>query len=304
MAEESLSIIGHGRAGSGKTTLGLTGPTPTLFLDVETASRFIPKRDKIEWDPMKDAPPVYDGTWKFCVVKVTNWSIATKVMEYLRSDKHVFKTVVIDSISEILVKAKENIRPSAGFRIQDWGTLSQNLGGMLRELRDITARSSSSIEVLYLISTSKDTQINVGTKDKEDFITYYRPHLEGSIQSQAPYLFDMVVFIDLASSQDPANPFNTIKEQTIYTETTPFFLAKSRPPGVPAALKNFTLERLLSAVYSDIDRVEEEYIDQVTEIQDPVQGVDKPEVLPDNSVEEKKTSSSKTKVSALPDLPK
>ena len=35
MAEESLGLLIYGPAGSGKTSLGLTGPTPTLVLDAE-----------------------------------------------------------------------------------------------------------------------------------------------------------------------------------------------------------------------------------------------------------------------------
>ena len=247
MAEESLSILVHGPAGSGKTTLGLTGPGPTLFLDVETASRFIPKKDKVSWDPMKDSPPVYDGSWKYCVVKVKTWDIANKTLEYLRSNKHPFKTVVLDSVSEILIKAKEKINGQNQFQIQHWGRLGQNMGQFLRSLRDITADDDSPIQIMYIISASKEFIVGEG----DDLSHEWRPLLEGATKDTIGFLYDMVAFITLDTvPNDPDNPARgTRRSQTFYTGADPTITSKCRPPGVPDALQDLTLEQILYGVF-------------------------------------------------------
>lgn len=247
MAEESLSILAYGPAGGGKTTLGLTGPKPLLLLDAETASRFIPKSRKVTWDPMKDKPPVYDGTWEICVVKIKGWNVAQKTLEYIRSDNHPFRTVMIDSISEIQIKAKEQIKGNKAFQLQDWGVLSQNMGAFLRELRDISASDTSKIQMTYLISTAKDYV------QGENQPRVWKPFLEGATAQIVPYLFDMTAYIYLDEVLvNPQNPGQGSKiQQVFFTGTHPTIEAKSRPPGVPAQLMDVTLEGLLRGIFPD-----------------------------------------------------
>src|SRR5439155_27339674 len=106
-SERAISMLIHGPAGGGKTHLGLSGPVPRLMMDVENASRFVRQR-KVFWKPMSEPPPVYDGTWETCVVKVKDWPIAKKTYEVLASNQHPFRSVSVDSISETQVKSMED----------------------------------------------------------------------------------------------------------------------------------------------------------------------------------------------------
>lgn len=246
MADESLSILGYGPAGSGKTTLSYTGPKPQLIMDSETASRFIPRNKKVIWDPMKDAPPTYDGSWDYCVVKLKDWATAKKTLEYLRTNRHPFKTVTLDSVSEVLVKAKEAITKDK-FRIQHWGELGQNMGQFLRQLRDVTADADSPIQILYLIAAAKEYV--EGTEDNPHHV--WRPLLEGSTKDVITYLYDMVAFVTLedvpVDSSNPGKGYR--KSQKFFTGSDPNISAKSRPPGVPPLLEDITLEGLLYGVF-------------------------------------------------------
>lgn len=247
MAEDSLSILAYGPSGSGKTTLSYTAPKPALLIDAETASRFIPKSKKVTWNPLKDSqPPAYDGTWEFCVVKMTDWKTMQKVQEVLRSNKHQFRSVLVDSVSEVLVKAKEAITKDK-FKIQHWGELGQNMGKMLRELRDVTADEDSPIEILYIIAAAKEYV--EGTEDDPQHV--WRPLLEGSTKDTITYLYDMVAFITLEDVQvDPSNPGKgKRKAQRFFTGSDPKISAKSRPPGVPPLLEDISLEGLLYGVF-------------------------------------------------------
>lgn len=254
MADESLSILAYGPSGSGKTTLSYTGPKPQLIIDAETASRFIPKHKKVIWDPMKDAPPAHDGSWEYCVVKMRDWKTAKKTLEYLRSNRHPFRTVVVDSVSEVLVKAKEAITRDK-FRIQHWGELGQNMGQFLRDLRDVTADEASPIQILYIIAAAKE--FVEGTEENPEHV--WRPLLEGSTKDVITYLYDMVAYVTLQDVPvDSSNPAKGMrKTQTFFTGSDPKISAKSRPPGVPSLLSDITLEGLLYGVFPpDVDPVE------------------------------------------------
>lgn len=276
MADESLSILAYGPSGSGKTTLSYTGPKPELVIDAETASRFIPKSKKIIWDPMKDAPPRYDGTWEFCVVKMKDWKTAQKTLEYLRSNNHDFKTVSVDSVSEVLVKAKESITKDK-FKIQHWGELGQNMGQFLRQLRDVTADEKSPIQILYIIAAAKEYV--EGTEDNPEHV--WRPLLEGSTKDVITYLYDMVAFITLQDVPvDPSNPGKgKRKSQTFFTGSDPKISAKSRPPNVPPLLQDITLEGLLYGVFPP-DVVEGEAPAPIPEVDSP-EPENKPTGLPE-----------------------
>lgn len=272
MAEDSLSVLMHGPAGAGKTTLALTSPKPILFLDAETASRFIPRTyRKIKWDPTKDSQaPTHDGSWDICVVRIKNWETADKVVKILGTHRHQFKSVVVDSVSEILIKAKEAIS-NTQFKIQDWGKLGQNMGKFLRSLRDITADEDSPIEMLAMISATKE--YNIGTDDKP--LMQYRPLLEGSVKDTIQYLYDILGYVELEDVPvNPSNPGKGMKkQQSFFTGSDPHISSKSRPPGVPPLLHDITLESLLTNIFGT-----------------PPQGAPEPVVDKDGVIEDNSTS--------------
>ena len=234
MAEEALGILVHGPAGAGKTTLGMTGLPPILLMDAERAARFIQLR-KIKWDPLTQAPPVWDGTWDVAVVKTRDWPTAQKTLEWLRSGQHPFRTVVVDSISEIQIKAQEAINGRGEMKTQHWGKLLQNMGSFLRDLRDITDEEDNSLQILCLISTSKDYD---GT---------FKPYLQGSIASQVPYLFDMTGYLYV--SQTPDEQGVVTDHRFLFTGNHPQYEAKSRVPGVPATIQDPNLTQMMYAIF-------------------------------------------------------
>lgn len=234
MAEEALGILVHGPAGAGKTTLAMTGLRPILLMDAERASRFIQLR-KIKWDPLTQAPPVYDGSWDVAVVKTRDWPTAQKTLEWLRSGQHPFRTVAVDSISEIQIKAQEAINGRGEMKTQHWGKLLQNMGSFLRDLRDITDEEDNSLQILCLISTSKDYD---GT---------FKPYLQGSIASQVPYLFDMTAYLYVNQAADDQGVVGD--HRFLFTGNHPQYEAKSRVPGVPPTIQDPNLSNLMYSIF-------------------------------------------------------
>lgn len=260
--DQALYILVHGPAGAGKTTFVSTAPKPILLMDAERAARFIDLR-RVYWDPMRDAPPVYDGTWDMCVVKTNRWEKAEKALEYLRSGHHPFKTVMIDSLSEIQIKAQEAINGRNQMQTHHWGKLLQNMGGFIRDLRDLLEEDDGSpLQIVAAISTSKDYD---GT---------FKPYLQGSIASQVPYIFDIVAYLYV--NQATNNLGEVSEHRYLFTGNHPTYEAKSRVKGLPPTIEDPNLEAIFNGIFNIVPQAQ---------VQQPVQNLDLQNTTPINGVE-------------------
>ena len=191
MSDRALTVLVHGSSGSGKSTLAATAPGPRLFLDVEKKSRFL-RNKKVKWDPRKgEAPPVDDGTWDMCVVIVNDFEDVTKAHDWLKSGKHPFRSVILDSISELQIQCMDGITGRKLAKTQDWGTLLQRMGGFARDLRDLTANPVNPLEAVVITSMSMD--------DGE----MLRPYLQGQLKHQISYIYDITGYLYVEDVVDP-----------------------------------------------------------------------------------------------------
>lgn len=238
MTERAVSCLIHGPAGGGKTTVGVSGPIPRLMMDVENASRFVNQR-KVFWKPMEGPPPVWDGSWDLCVVKVKDWPIAKKTYEYLKSGQHPFRSLSIDSITEAQVKGMEDINGREQFQTHHWGKLLQNLGGLLRDLRDLCGDDDSTIESMVLICTSIEKNGR------------WKPYLQGSISALVPYVFDITGYQYVDQEIDPVTN-QPIEVRKMFVGSHPLYEAKNRVPGLPNTLVEVNMTQLLDQIFGPL----------------------------------------------------
>lgn len=180
-----LSMLVHAPSKTGKSTLSWTVPQPALILDAEGGTKFLRGR-KIYWNPLVEGPPTADGSWDICIVKVQLWQTLELANAYLKQHTHGFKSVVLDSITELQRVCKTNLRGTEQMRIQDWGALLTQMDMKIRGIRDLTLLDDSPVICVVFIAESKKTDGK------------WRPSMQGQISSALPYLVDICgyLFID------------------------------------------------------------------------------------------------------------
>lgn len=190
-SHRSLSILVHADTKVGKSTFANTAPAPRLLLDAEAAARFLSGR-KILWDPMTEEPPKADGSWDTCVVNVRDYSVMLKAYEWLNSGQHPFRSVIIDSISEVQTKVKEQLEGEGRMTQQLWGDLLNSMERLIRGFRDLTEHPIKPLEAVVLTAM---TQLRDGK---------YRPYVQGQLQVKMPYFLDVIGYLYI--DEVPVNP--------------------------------------------------------------------------------------------------
>ena len=238
--QRSLTIMVHGESKVGKSTFAVTAPYPRLMLDVEGGHRFLPINVKY-WDPIREEPPVADGTWDTVVVQVRDYDVVMKAFQWLQSGKHQFKSLIIDSISELQVKCMDNIAGTEQMKMQQWGELLRHMGALLRDLRDLTMHPTQPLEAIVLTAMSRKGQDGV-----------YRPYLQGQLAVQAPYFYDILGAITVETVPNPDPMQLPYKVRRMYVERTPDYEAGERVQGRLGKIveqQDLGIERMLDMVF-------------------------------------------------------
>jgi hypothetical protein len=228
----------HADSKVGKTTLGSTCPKPLLILDAEGGSKFLPLR-KIDWDGHA-APPVYDGTWDACVVIIRDFETLTRVKQWMDFGQHHFKSILVDSISEIQRRCKAAIQAPTEMQTQQfWGQLLVRMDEIIRGIRDLTLHPTNPLTVAMFIA---ETRINQQGK--------WTPYMQGQIAVALPYWMDIVGYLYV---QQMVNADGTPSDQYVrqlLVTPHPQYEAGERVQGrVGPVITNPNIETILAAVY-------------------------------------------------------
>jgi len=218
--QRSLTVMVYGESKVGKSTFAVTAPYPRLMLDVEGGHRFLPIVAKY-WDPMTEE-----------VLKTYQW---------LQMGNHHFKSLIIDSISELQVKCIDNIAGSEQMKMQQWGELLRHMGGLLRDLRDLTMHATNPLEAVVLTAMSQITQDG-----------RHRPFLQGQLKIMAPYFYDILgaLAIEEFPNEDPLGAPHKVRR--MYVERTKEYEAGERVQGRLGAIveqQNLSIDMMLDTIF-------------------------------------------------------
>jgi hypothetical protein len=210
--DRALSVLIHASAKQGKSRLSITAPAPRVYCDVESAARFLEADGlikPIKWDP-KDPPPVYDGTWDTAVVSTRDFDTVEKVYRVLNSGQHPFNSLIIDSISELQFRVVDNMTGRAQPTMQQWGGVYRDVGGFVRDIRDLTMHPIKPLEAVVVVAM---TRLIDGK---------YVPWCQGQLQTVLPFLLDATTYLYVDSDED-GQPI-----RMLLTQPTPQFEAGNR----------------------------------------------------------------------------
>lgn len=247
MDDRCLSLIVHGDSKVGKSTLAASGPKPGLLLDAEGSTKFLPYKRRM-WDPLAEAPPEPDGTWDVACVTVTDVPTLRKAYEYLQAGQHGFKSVSLDSITEIQRRVKKDIAPSSQMDMQRWGDLLDRLESIITGMRDLTLHKTNPVRTVTFVAESRLE----GAK--------FRPYMQGQISVSFPYKVDILGYLTTVDvTGDDGKAF---KQRVLKFAPSPFYEAGERvqgklgdelwlpKPDDPGS--HNVIERMLYAVYPEL----------------------------------------------------
>lgn len=190
MTDDGMSFIIYGPSKGGKSYLGDTTPAPRLVLDAEMGSRFTPSRKK-KWDPLTEKLPEPDGTWDTVIVPVHQYKAVTTAYEWLNSGQHPFRSVVIDSISEVQQRLADDLVGVNPLQLQDWGEMLRKASTLIRQFRDLVEHPVKPLEAVLIIAM--ETERNDGTR---------RPYVQGQLKTTLPYYVDVLGHLSAVPVED------------------------------------------------------------------------------------------------------
>jgi len=184
----ALSMLVHGPSKAGKSLMGASTPWPRVILDVESAARFLPIK-ATHWEPDQPppaAPKITNGQpeWDTAVVPIRTWQDAIHVLGWLKQGDHPFRSATVDSISELQYRYVEQAAGRDQMKIQDWGSALREVGGFVRDLRDLTMHPTKPLEAVVITAMTKEDQQG-----------WMRPYLQGQLGTQIPYLMDVTAWL-------------------------------------------------------------------------------------------------------------
>lgn len=185
-----INMIVYGHAKQGKSWLGDTTPAPRVVLDAEAGSRFTPSR-KIKWDPVREKPPE-PGEWETALVSVLDFRTVQKTFEWLNSGRHPFRSVIIDSISEVQSRIIDEVAGTKQLQLQQWGDILRVGSDVIRKFRDLVANPVRPLDAVVFIAMAAQRP-NGGS---------WYPFMQGRLGTVLPYYVDLVGFVAQAQQED------------------------------------------------------------------------------------------------------
>lgn len=155
-----------------------------------------------------------------------------RVYQWLNSGQHHFKSVLLDSLTEIQKRCLDAVSGTNAPTQQDWGTLLRSMEALVRHFRDLTMHPTNPISSVVFITTTK-----------ADANQVRRPHLQGQLGLTLPYFVDVLGYL-----------YTVVDEQgqlvrQLIVQPYPGYAAKDRTGKLPAVVSNPNIERMMEVIY-------------------------------------------------------
>lgn len=224
----NLTMVIHGESGAGKTYLANTAPGPRLFIDAEGGTKFL-QSEMVGWNVKDEPPTVGDDTT--VVVTIKNFSDLAKVYAWLQSGKHCFRSVILDSLTELQKRCFDNISGNEAPDQRAWGEVLRKMEGLVRSFRDLTLPNGhEGIDAVIIVC---------GSQSKEGVI---RPHVQGQLGLTLPYFMDIVGYLGVTQDEEGQ------LMRRLLVAPLPGYVAKDRSGQLGVHVDNPTISGILDTL--------------------------------------------------------
>lgn len=169
---------------------------------------------------------------------VRDYDTVAKVYQWLQVGQHQFKSLILDSISELQVRLKEKIAGRGQLQTQQWGEVLTSLAGLMRDFRDLTMHPINPLEAIVLTAM---------TIQKDGM---WRPYLQGQLATVIPYFWDITayLYVDQIPTEDPTAPPEEVR--CLLTRKHPLFEAGERVQGrIPPVVQHPRIDQMLDQIF-------------------------------------------------------
>lgn len=232
----AISWLIHGRSKCGKSTLADSQPAPRLHLDAEggMGTRFLNSR-RIIWDPVRAEPPKADGSWDTCVVHVRDYETVKQSYSWLDSGQHPFRSVTLDSISEVQQRAVDSMVGTDQMKTQQWGELLREVSALVRKFRDLANHPTRPIESVLMIAMTTQTD------------GIWKPYVQGQLASRLPYYVDVCGYMFVDRDEQG------VEHRKLLVSQHPEFEAGERVGGrLGQVVENPNIETMINTVFGPL----------------------------------------------------
>lgn len=231
-----INMLVYGTPGAGKTVLAgsadaVVEMSPVLFIDVEGGTF-----------SLRERYPDVD------VVRVKTWKDLQRIYDELFAMKHKYKTVVLDSLSEIQKFSMYNImtdlvsehpdRDEDVPGMREWGKNIEQIRKFVRAYRDLP---------MHTIFTA----LSAADKNAKTGLMLHKPALSGKLAMEVGGFVDVLVYMYTKEVESEIR-------RLMLTTNTDEYVAKDRSDSLPPVVTDPDMATLYEYMFEDKKKQEQE----------------------------------------------
>jgi hypothetical protein len=216
-----LTACLYGDPGVGKSPIALTAPGPALLIAAEMdGAEFIRVDDQIEWDPLREPIPEVTES-SIVVVYVTSWDAVKQAVEYLKAGQHPFRSVIIDSISELQLLLRQKLISegrTGRSTEQIWGFLLDDMLDTIRAIKGSMRHPDAQFDVFVVTAHAEEKNGKI------------QPFVQGGLLPALPRIFSIIGYI---YTDDEEGPSASPEQRRLLIAPMKDLVAKDRTTSLP-----------------------------------------------------------------------
>lgn len=251
---EYLNLMVFGDLGVGKTKLAGSADDvpelrPVLVLDFEGGTESL----------VKDHPGV-------SVIRIQTWDEMQRVYDELHRGKHGYKTVILDSLTEIqkfnmysimdkLVENKPDADPDVP-SMREWGKNLEQMRKFVRAFRDLP------MNTIFTALSKEDKNDSTGKVTT-------KPSLSGKLAGEVAAFLDIVMYYYIKRVKKGSE---VSEQRLLLTQATQNIVAKDRTQTLPVVVESPTMQVLYDLIKENkkAEQISDDELSELTQEKQPV----------------------------------